>query len=254
MLTAFRWLFYTSAKLGLCSSSSTLHQSRPLVSKQLSTCQGGILHVPSWAITLLPHSLGIKSAICSCISDKHFIFFPSTYPSVRTSIVLCPLVCLSFASWAPAAAHMCRPPCPIAWSDGAKSYPRRFVIACTLRQRHVRHLCIVHSPASRAQPFGNQRDVTAWLICDCFLAKTWGLASPPRAQHYKARQITYYFPGLYKALSHEFSWTIPKWRGIITKHCIKISSLPSPLLFHFPSKMNLCPARLKHNIKELMLF
>lgn len=83
--------------------------------------------------------------------------------------------------------------------------------------------------------------------------KRRALASPPAAQRYKARQITYYFRGLYKALSHEFSRTIPKWRGIITKHCIKIS-LPSPLLFHFPSKMNLCPVRLKHNIKGLMLF
>lgn len=164
------------------------------------------------------------------------------------------------------AAYMCRPPCSIpphhiglfdrdGSSDSAKSYPRCFVFACTLGQIHVRHLCIVHSHQHQGlNHFGNQRDVTAWLICDCFLAKTWGLASPPRAQHYKARQITYYFPGLYKALSHEFSWTIPKWRGIITKHCIKISSLPSPLLFHFPSKMNLCPARLKHNFKELMLF
>lgn len=89
-----------------------------------------------------------------------------------------------------------------------------------------------------------------WL----FFGQNMRLASPPRAQYYKARQISYYFPGLYKALSHEFSWTIPKWRGIITKHCIKISSLPSPLLFHFPSKMNLCPVRLKHNIKELVLF
>lgn len=81
-----------------------------------------------------------------------------------------------------------------------------------------------------------------------------GPASHPAAQHSKARQITYYFQGLYEALSHEFSRTVPKWRGIIAKHCIKISSLPSPLLFHFPSKMNLCPVRLKHNIKDLMLF
>lgn len=132
-------------------------------------------------------------------------------------------------------------------------------VATCVRVHSQAHACTTFMPcsfmpASRAQPFGNQRDVTAWLICDCFLAKTQGLVSPPRAQYYKARQITYYFQGLYKALSHEFSWTIPKWRGIITKHCIKISSLPSPLLFHFPSKMNLCPARLKDNIKELMLF
>lgn len=86
------------------------------------------------------------------------------------------------------------------------------------------------------------------------IRKHRGLASPPAAQGYKARQITYYFRGLYEALSHEFSQTIPKWRGIIAKHCIKISSLPSPLLFHFPSKMNLCSVRLKHNIKDLMLF
>lgn len=86
------------------------------------------------------------------------------------------------------------------------------------------------------------------------ILKHRGPASPPAAQRYKARQITYYFQGLYEALSHEFSRTIPKWRGIIAKHCIKISSLPSPLLFHFPSKMNLCPVRLKHNIKDLMLF
>lgn len=88
----------------------------------------------------------------------------------------------------------------------------------------------------------------------CAIRKHQGLASRLAAQRYKARQITYYFQGLYEALSHEFSRTIPKWRGIIAKHCIKISSLPSPLLFHFPSKMNLCPVRLKHNIKDLMLF
>lgn len=159
-------------------------------------------------------------------------------------------MCLSVMCLVDPIAHMWHPPCPIRWSDSVKSYPCGYM--CTHTFTTFMHCSFM--PASRAQQFGNQGDVTAWLICDCFLAKTQGLVSPPRAQHYKARQITYYFQGLYKALSHEFSWTIPKWRGIITKHCIKISSLPSPLLFHFPSKMNVCPARLKDNIKELMLF
>lgn len=114
---------------------------------------------------------------------------------------------------------------------------------------HLPHCLIWWSDMWLRVSMSSSRDSGARLI-----RKHRGLASPPAAQHYKARQITYYFQDLYEALSHEFSRTIPKWRGIIAKHCIKISSLPSPLLFHFPSKMNLCPVRLKHNIKDLMLF
>lgn len=104
MLTAFRWLFYLSAKLGLCSSSSTVHQSRPPVSKWLSTCQWDppcpkLCHHSS---TTQPWD---KSNYLFLHLWQTLHLFPSTYPSVHTSIVLCPLVCLSFALWA--SLHTC---------------------------------------------------------------------------------------------------------------------------------------------------
>lgn len=108
-------------------------------------------------------------------------------------------------------------------------------------------------PTSRARLFGNQRDVTAWLIGDCFFwAKTWGLASPPRAKHYKARHINLLFSRLVQGF---IAWVLlnhsrmgrdyhPK-----KKQNIALKSPASYLIFL--QKVNRCPARLKHNIKEL---
>lgn len=83
-----------SAKLGLCSSSIHPIHCCPNGKQPVR----GILHVPSWTITLLSQRLGIKAAICFCISDKHLSICPYIHCSV-------PCVCLSFASWAPL--HTC---------------------------------------------------------------------------------------------------------------------------------------------------
>lgn len=105
MLTAFRWLFYKSAKLCLCSSSSsTLHQSHPPVSKQLSTCQGDPPR-PKLSHHSTPPQPWDKSNYLFLHLWQTLHLFPSTYPSVHTSTVLCPRVCLSIASWA--SLHTC---------------------------------------------------------------------------------------------------------------------------------------------------
>lgn len=127
---------------------------RPLQWPSSSEPVRDILHVPRRAITLLSYCLGIKATVCFSISDKYVIFFlPSTYPSVHTSIVLRPCVSPSFPLWALLHACAILPilslsdgPCDRAGlSDRAKSYPCDFVLACTLRQIHAWHLCVVHS-------------------------------------------------------------------------------------------------------------
>lgn len=132
----------------------------------------GILHVPSRAITLLSHCLGIKATICFCISDKTLHLFPSTYPSVHTSIVLCPCVCLSFALWV--LLHTCAilPVQFLSVTSGCVTERDRVTVlshipvALCLRAHAQADTCMTFmhcsfTPASRAQPFGNQRDVTA---------------------------------------------------------------------------------------------
>lgn len=152
MKTAFRWLFYTSAKLGLCSPRPP--PSLPPVPKQLSTCQRDPPCPKLSHHSILPQPWDKSNHLFLHLWQTLHLF-PSTYPSVHTSIVLCPCVCLSFALWA-LPAYMCHSPCPIPLchsgpcdregsSDTAKSYLLGFVFTCALGEIHVRHLCIVHS-------------------------------------------------------------------------------------------------------------
>lgn len=132
----------------------------------------GILYVPSWAITLLPRCLGIKATICFCISDKHFIFSP---PLIHLSIHPLFSAHVSVICLVGPGAHTCHPPRPIPSSDSAKSYLHSFQADTCTTFMHCSF-----TPASRAQPFGNQRDVTAWLICDCFFGQNMGVSEPSK--------------------------------------------------------------------------
>lgn len=99
-----------SAELGLCSSSSTLHQSHPLVSKWLSTCQRS--PCPKLSHHSTPPLPWDKSIYLFLHLWQTFHLLPlhlSICPYTHCSVSMCQsVICLV----APAA-YMCHPPCPI---------------------------------------------------------------------------------------------------------------------------------------------
>lgn len=123
--------------------------------------EGEDLHIPSWAIALLPHSLGIKATICLC---KTLYLFPSTHPSVHTFIVWRPHACLSFALWAPPYT------CDILTVQ-LHPVTNEHWVASTRVPMYGIYASFIHACVERLNRFGKQSDVTAWVICDCSVGR-----------------------------------------------------------------------------------